>query len=73
LTGEDALFYGVLTQGADGGILTSAHVETRAFAMIRNKLIAGDQAGALSDWRLLARLPHLLFTEPSPTPIKHWL
>jgi 4-hydroxy-tetrahydrodipicolinate synthase len=73
LTGEDALFYGALTQGADGGILASAHVETRAFATIRNRLIEGDQAGALSDWRLLADLPRLLFAEPSPAPIKHWL
>jgi 4-hydroxy-tetrahydrodipicolinate synthase len=73
LTGEDALFYGALTQGADGGILASAHVETRAFAMIRSRLIEGDQAGALSDWRVLADLPRLLFSEPSPAPIKHWL
>lgn len=73
LTGEDALFCGALTQGADGGILASAHVETRAFAMIRSRLIEGDQAGALSDWRVLADLPRLLFSEPSPAPIKHWL
>jgi 4-hydroxy-tetrahydrodipicolinate synthase len=73
LTGEDALFYGALTQGADGGILAAAHVETRAFAAIRSKLIKGDLAGALSDWRLLADLPRLLFSEPSPAPIKHWL
>jgi 4-hydroxy-tetrahydrodipicolinate synthase len=73
LTGDDALFYGALTQGADGGVLASAHVETRAFAAIRSKLIQGDLAGALSDWRLLADLPRLLFSEPSPAPIKHWL
>ncbi|WP_158817059.1 4-hydroxy-tetrahydrodipicolinate synthase [Methylocapsa sp. S129] len=73
LTGEDALFYGALTQGADGGILAAAHVETRAFATIRNKLMEGDQAGALSDWRKLVDLPRLLFAEPSPAPIKHWL
>jgi 4-hydroxy-tetrahydrodipicolinate synthase len=73
LTGEDALFYGALTQGADGGILASAHVETRAFAAIRNQLLAGDQPGALAAWRKLADLPRLLFAEPSPAPIKHWL
>ncbi|HZE11719.1 MAG TPA: 4-hydroxy-tetrahydrodipicolinate synthase [Burkholderiales bacterium] len=73
LTGEDALYYGTLTHGADGGILASAHVETRAFAAIRDKLIAGNQSGALSDWRALADLPRLLFAEPSPAPIKHWL
>src|SRR5262249_45625326 len=73
LTGEDALFYGALTQGADGGILASAHVETRAFAAIRNRLLDGDQPRALAEWRLLADLPRLLFAEPSPAPIKHWL
>ncbi len=73
LTGEDAQFYGALTQGADGGILASAHVETRAFVSIRNRLLDGEQARALADWRLLCDLPRLLFTEPSPAPIKHWL
>jgi 4-hydroxy-tetrahydrodipicolinate synthase len=73
LTGEDALFYGALTQGADGGILASAHVETRSFAAIRNRLLSGDQAGALADWQELCDLPRLLFAEPSPAPIKHWL
>lgn len=73
LTGEDALFYTALTQGADGGILASAHVETAAFAQIRSKLLQGDQPGALTDWRALADLPRLLFQEPNPAPVKHWL
>jgi 4-hydroxy-tetrahydrodipicolinate synthase len=73
LTGEDPFFYSALTQGADGGILASAHVRTRAFAAIREKLLGGDQPGALVDWRQLSELPLLLFAEPSPAPIKHWL
>jgi 4-hydroxy-tetrahydrodipicolinate synthase len=73
LTGEDALFYGALTQGADGGILASAHIETAAFARVRDRLLHGDQPGALAAWRELAYLPRLLFAEPSPAPIKHWL
>lgn len=73
LTGEDALFHTALTQGADGGILASAHVETREFAAIRTKLLAGDQVGALADWQRLSEVPRLLFAEPSPAPIKHWL
>jgi 4-hydroxy-tetrahydrodipicolinate synthase len=73
LTGEDALFYTALTQGADGGILASAHVQTRAFAAIRDTMRRGDQRGALAAWRDLADLPRLLFAEPSPAPIKHWL
>lgn len=73
LTGEDPLFYTALTQGAEGGITASAHVRTSAFAAIRNRLTAGDQPGALADWQRLADLPRLLFAEPSPGPIKHWL
>jgi 4-hydroxy-tetrahydrodipicolinate synthase len=73
LTGEDALFYTALTQGADGGILASAHIQTRAFAAIRDMLLRGDQQAALTAWQELVDLPRLLFAEPSPAPIKHWL
>jgi 4-hydroxy-tetrahydrodipicolinate synthase len=73
LTGEDALFYTALTQGADGGILAAAHVETAEFAAVRRELIEGDQGDALARWRKLVELPRLLFAEPSPAPIKHWL
>lgn len=73
LTGEDAHFYSALTSGADGAILASAHVHTSGFAGIRNKLLAGDQPGALADWQRLADIPRLLFSEPSPAAIKHWL
>jgi 4-hydroxy-tetrahydrodipicolinate synthase len=73
LTGEDALFYSALALGADGGILASAHVDTAAFAMIRTRLLHGDQPGALAAWRTLVDLLRLLFTEPSPAPIKHYL
>jgi 4-hydroxy-tetrahydrodipicolinate synthase len=73
LTGEDALFHGALTQGADGGILASAHVETRAFATVRNHLRDNDFSSALATWQTLVDLPRLLFAEPSPAPIKHWL
>lgn len=73
MTGEDALFYAALTQGAEGGILASAHIDPARFASVRNIFVSGDQAGALRAWRALADLPRLLFAEPSPAPIKHWL
>ncbi|HEV7309608.1 4-hydroxy-tetrahydrodipicolinate synthase [Ensifer sp.] len=73
LTGEDPLFYTALTQGAEGGITASAHVRTQAFADIRDRLMSGDQPGALELWQRLADLPRLLFAEPSPGPVKHWL
>jgi len=73
MTGEDAWFYTALTLGAEGGILASAHIETARFASVRNILLSGDQQGAFRAWRSLADLPRLLFAEPSPAPIKHWL
>jgi len=73
MTGEDALFYAALTQGADGGILASAHIDPARFAAIRDMVVAGDHQGALHAWRALVDLPRLLFAEPSPAPIKHWL
>jgi 4-hydroxy-tetrahydrodipicolinate synthase len=73
LTGEDTLFYGALMQGADGGILAAAHVETATFAFVRDRLLAGDQRGALTAWLRLFDLARLLFAEPNPAPIKHWL
>ncbi len=73
LTGEDALLYGALTQGAQGGITASAHVATRDFAAIVTLMRDGNQPAALLAWQRLCDLPRLLFTEPSPAPIKHWL
>lgn len=73
LTGEDAEFFGALSNGADGGVLASAHVETTRFAAVRRALLAGDRDGALAQWSGLIDLVRLLFAEPSPAPIKHWL
>jgi len=73
LTGEDALFYGALMRGCDGAILASAHVETEAFAAVRQRLLAQDLIGGSSEWRRLAEVPKLLFAEPSPAPLKYWL
>ena len=55
LTGEDALFYGALVRGSDGGILASAHVQTEAFAKVRQHMLAGDQLRASAQWRQLVR------------------
>ena len=73
LTGEDALFYGALVRGSDGGILASAHVQTEAFAKVRQHMLAGDQLCASAQWRQLSDIPRLLFCEPSPAPLKYWL
>jgi 4-hydroxy-tetrahydrodipicolinate synthase len=73
LTGEDAQYYQALVDGADGGILASAHIETETFALLRNLVAAGERDAALSCWRSVADLTRLLFAEPSPAPIKYWL
>src|SRR5882762_7407656 len=73
LTGEDAQYHEALIDGADGGILASAHIETETFAGIEKLVTAGERDAALSLWRSVADLTRLLFSEPSPAPIKHWL
>jgi 4-hydroxy-tetrahydrodipicolinate synthase len=73
LTGEDGQYQEALTDGADGGILASAHIETETFAEIRRLVAAGKRDAALSCWTSVAELTRLLFKEPSPAPIKYWL
>jgi 4-hydroxy-tetrahydrodipicolinate synthase len=73
LTGEDARYHEALSDGADGGILASAHVETEAFADIQSLAASGQRDAALTRWRSVADLTRLLFAEPSPAPIKYWL
>jgi 4-hydroxy-tetrahydrodipicolinate synthase len=73
LTGEDAQYHDALADGADGGILLSAHVETAGFAAVRSELAAGNRDGALAAWQRVSELARLLFAEPSPAPAKHWL
>jgi 4-hydroxy-tetrahydrodipicolinate synthase len=73
LTGEDAQYHEAMVDGADGGILASAHFETETFARVRTLLLAGECDAALSCWRSVAELTRLLFAEPSPAPIKYWL
>ena len=43
LTGEDAQYHDALTDGADGAILLSAHLETEAFASVRTLMKQGDR------------------------------
>jgi 4-hydroxy-tetrahydrodipicolinate synthase len=73
LTGEDAQYHEALVDGADGGILASAHLETETFAQICRLQAAGEGDAALQRWQSVADLTRLLFAEPSPAPIKYWL
>ena len=73
LTGEDAQYFEALTDGADGAILLSAHLETEAFASVQTLMKQGNHEGALACWDTISELTRLLFTEPSPAPAKYWL
>jgi len=73
LTGEDAHYYEALSDGADGGILLSAHFETETFAAVHTHLKQGNRDAALACWESVSGLTRLLFEEPSPAPAKYWL
>ena len=73
LTGEDAQTFDALSDGADGAILLSAHLETETFASIRTHLKQGNRDAAQASWKSVSNLTRLLFAEPSPSPAKHWL
>jgi 4-hydroxy-tetrahydrodipicolinate synthase len=73
LSGEDAHAHEALVDGADGGILASAHIATETFALVCKLMAAGDRDAASAHWQSVAELTRLLFAEPSPAPIKHWL
>jgi len=73
LTGEDANYFEALSDGADGGILLSAHLETATFAAVYSELKQGNHGAAEARWQEVAELTRLLFAEPSPAPAKYWL
>jgi 4-hydroxy-tetrahydrodipicolinate synthase len=73
LTGEDAHYFEALSDGADGGILLSAHIAPDQFAAVQRHLASGDREAAAACWRGVSNLTELLFTEPSPAPAKYWL
>jgi 4-hydroxy-tetrahydrodipicolinate synthase len=73
LTGEDAEYHNALTDGADGAILLSAHLETETFAAVQTLFKQGDRDGAQARWESVSELTKLLFAEPSPAPAKYWL
>jgi 4-hydroxy-tetrahydrodipicolinate synthase len=73
LTGEDSLFFTALAQGADGGILAAAHIDPSGFAALRREVLTDQRKAALARWGDLVDPVRLLFAEPSPAAIKHWL
>ncbi len=64
-----------LAQGADGGILCSAHVETERFATIHARAHRddGDTRAALKLCTTSRTCRVSSVAEPSPAPVKYWL
>jgi len=73
LTGEDALYFTMMANGADGGILAASHLMTERFLEVDRRFAVNDLAGAHQVWAPLAGFVPLLFAEANPMPIKHCL
>ncbi|SDT44323.1 4-hydroxy-tetrahydrodipicolinate synthase family protein [Bradyrhizobium canariense] len=73
LTGEDTQYYDAISDGADGAILLSAHIDTEGFASVRTLFREGNRDAAQARWESISDLTRLLFAEPSPAPAKYWL
>jgi len=73
LTGEDILFYLILTLGGHGGVMASSHIKTEQFVEVYKKIQDNDHKGAYEIWKPLSKFIPLLFKEPNPAPIKYCL
>jgi len=73
LTGEDALYFTMMANGGDGGILAASHIMTERFIQVGRRFADNDIAGARAAWAPLASFVPLLFAEANPMPIKYLL
>jgi 4-hydroxy-tetrahydrodipicolinate synthase len=73
LTGEDALYFTMLCNGADGGILAAAHLATDRFVEVGQLVAANDLVAARAVWSSVRGFIPKLFQEANPMPIKHCL
>jgi 4-hydroxy-tetrahydrodipicolinate synthase len=73
LTGEDTLFFTMMANGAEGGILAASHLMTERFVEVARAFARSDLAAARAAWAPLAPLVPLLFAEANPMPIKYCL
>jgi 4-hydroxy-tetrahydrodipicolinate synthase len=73
LTGEDALYFTMMANGGDGGILAASHLMTEHFIEVGRRFAANDVSGARAAWAPLAHSVPLLFAEANPMPIKYLL
>jgi 4-hydroxy-tetrahydrodipicolinate synthase len=73
LTGEDAFFFTMMCNGADGGILAAAHLATERFVEIAKLVASNDHLAARTIWSSFQGLIPKLFQEANPMPIKYCL
>ncbi|WP_340646604.1 4-hydroxy-tetrahydrodipicolinate synthase [Phenylobacterium sp.] len=73
LCSEDASFLTALRDGADGGVVASAHLRPEVFRILYR--LAQDRRWTEAErlWTTIAAIPDLLFAEPSPSALKHAL
>jgi 4-hydroxy-tetrahydrodipicolinate synthase len=72
LCGEDELFYSKLCNGAKGGILASANIQTKKFVQLFTSFMDGNIHQSKQTFDQLLPLIRLLFKESNPAPLK-WL
>src|SRR5207237_7819555 len=68
LTGEDAMFFSCMCAGAAGGILASAHLETRAFVEGARAVRDSDLEATRAAWATVAPLVPPRLSAPNPRP-----
>jgi 4-hydroxy-tetrahydrodipicolinate synthase len=73
LTGEDPLFFTMMCNGADGGILAAAHLATARFVEVAHLVASNDHVAARTIWCSLRDFVPGLFREANPMPIKYCL
>lgn len=73
MTGEDASVLPAICLGAEGSILSAAHLRTADFARCITLLEKGELAEARAVWCGLHDMIQLLFAEPSPAAVKRLL
>lgn len=72
LCGDDAFFYDMLSEGAAGGMLASANINTEQFIEVYDRYKNGDKEGSRELFTRVAPFIDHLFAEPAPAMIK-WL
>jgi 4-hydroxy-tetrahydrodipicolinate synthase len=72
LCGDDAFFYDMLSEGAAGGMLASANINTEQFIEVYDRFKNGDKEGSRELFTRVAPFIDHLFAEPAPAMIK-WL